>query len=167
VGNKIVSGQDDIERIRSQEKQLVFSAFDEETALALGLSIKERAEAMGVAVAIDIRTWDRQLFAFAMKGTSPDNQEWIKRKINTVRRYHRASYALMLQYPDGQLPIRNGMNASEFACAGGGFPILVEGAGCIGCIAVSGLPDRIDHALVVEALCTAIGIEYAGIALDG
>lgn len=71
----------DIARIIEQEKQLVFKRFDAEAALALGLDIKKRIEAQGKAVSIDIRLWDRCLFAFAMNGTTADNQEWMRRKI--------------------------------------------------------------------------------------
>lgn len=158
--------EDDIERIIAQEKALVFQSFDEETALALGLDIKARAEAMGVAVAIDIRTWDRVLFALAMKGTAPDNDAWIARKVNTVKRFRAASYRMLLKHGEDAIPPRMGIDIKDYAFAGGGFPLKVEGAGCIGCVTVSGLPGRDDHALVVAALCAATGADHAALALD-
>ena len=39
-----------------------------------------------------------------------------------------------------------------YAAHGGAFPILLRGTGCIGTVAVSGLPQLEDHRLVVEAL---------------
>ena len=39
-----------------------------------------------------------------------------------------------------------------YAAHGGAFPILLRGTGCIGTVAVSGLPQLEDHRLVVEVL---------------
>ncbi|GAA4753543.1 hypothetical protein GCM10023350_43520 [Nocardioides endophyticus] len=44
------------------------------------------------------------------------------------------------------------LDPGEYAAHGGAFPILLRGTGCIGTVAVSGLPQRDDHRLVVEAL---------------
>jgi uncharacterized protein (UPF0303 family) len=41
----------------------------------------------------------------------------------------------------------------------------VIGTGCVGAIAVSGLPQRGDHELVVEALCASLGQSYADLKL--
>ena len=49
--------------------------------------------------------------------------------------------------------------------AGGGFPVTVKGAGVIGVIAVSGLPERQDHGVVVAALCDHLGIDRKALAL--
>ena len=49
---------------------------------------------------------------------------------------------------------------------GGGFPITLAGTGCIGAVTVSGLPQREDHSLVVEALAHVLGVGLEGLALD-
>jgi uncharacterized protein (UPF0303 family) len=41
----------------------------------------------------------------------------------------------------------------------------VEGAGIVGSMTVSGLPQRDDHNLVVEALCTMLGRDFAALRL--
>ena len=40
---------------------------------------------------------------------------------------------------------------------GGAFPLAVEGAGVIGTVVVSGLPQLDDHAMVVKALHQFLG----------
>jgi uncharacterized protein (UPF0303 family) len=58
-----------------------------------------------------------------------------------------------------------GLPAAEFASHGGAFPLSVAGAGVIGSVAVSGLPQREDHQLVVEALCAVLGQDFGALAL--
>lgn len=155
----------DIARIIEQEDKLVFDSFDEETALALGLDIKQRCEALGRGVYIDIRFWDRSLFTFAMKGTTDDNAQWVRRKVNSVKRFQRPSYRLKLERSESELKPNWGLDFADYVFAGGCFPIRVIGAGGIGCVTVSGLPGRDDHELVVSALCQAIGVNYDEVAL--
>jgi uncharacterized protein (UPF0303 family) len=38
--------------------------------------------------------------------------------------------------------------------------------GCVGTVTVSGVPQREDHAIVVEALATLCGVPLADVALD-
>lgn len=161
-----MSDETDIAQIIEQERLLVFKSFDEDAALALGVDLKKRADAKGKAVAIHIRLWDRTLFHFSMAGTTHDNAEWMRRKANSVQRYHHPSYRLGLERGGAAAmkPIW-GLDQEDYVFAGGGFPIRVEGAGCIGVVIVSGLPEREDHALVVEALCEAIGVNSADIQL--
>lgn len=161
-----MSEKEDIARIIEQEKQLIFSSFDEETALALGLDIKKRIEAQGKAVCIDIRLWDRQLFGFAMAGTTADNQEWMRRKINVVKRLQKSSYRVMLERggEEGMKP-HLGIDHVDHVFAGGSFPLKVAGIGCVGAITVSGLPSRDDHGLLVEVLCAVVGVEHSALAL--
>jgi uncharacterized protein (UPF0303 family) len=54
----------------------------------------------------------------------------------------------------------------DYAVAGGAFPLFVEGVGCIGTVAVSGLPQRDDHALVVDVLGEMCGVAMDGMRLD-
>ncbi len=48
--------------------------------------------------------------------------------------------------------------ADRFRCA-------VTGAGVVGSVTVSGLPQRADHELVIEALCAMLGRDYAELKL--
>lgn len=162
-----MSAAEDIARIAEQETALVFDRFDEATAFALGAAIRDRALAEGLPIVIDIRTWDRPLFYAAMPGSTGANTDWARRKRNTVRRFHRSTYGLVLEKarPDRTFPAGDGLDPADYVLAGGGFPITVKGAGVVGVVAVSGLPERQDHAVVVDALCDLLGKSRGELAL--
>jgi uncharacterized protein (UPF0303 family) len=158
--------EDDIALVKKQEQDLVLSEFNENVAYALGSAIRERALAEGLSLIVDIRTWDRQMFFAATDGTSADNAEWVRRKANTVRRFQRASYRMVLERGEA-IPFapHAGADPADYVIAGGGFPIRVQGAGIIGCLAISGLPGRSDHGVAVAALCDHLGLDRATYAL--
>ena len=156
---------DDIERVKRQETTLVLSAFDEAVAFEIGSSIRARALADGLSLVVDLRTWDRQLFFSATPGTSADNAEWVRRKINSVRRFQRASYRLVLERGEAPFPPQSGADPADYVIAGGGFPIRVTGAGIVGALTISGLPGRKDHGVAVDALCDHLGKARADYAL--
>ncbi|MDB5614339.1 MAG: heme-degrading protein [Devosia sp.] len=155
----------DIALVKKQELDLVLAEFDETVAFALGSAIRERALAEGLSLVVDVRTWDRQMFFAATAGTSSDNAEWVRRKINTVRRFHRASYRMVLERGEVVFSSMSGADPVDFVIAGGGFPIRVKGAGIIGCLTISGLPGRLDHGVAVDAFCDHLGVDRAIYAL--
>jgi len=160
-----MSTQDDIASVMRQENELVLSRFDEGVAFDIGAAVRGRALNEGLSLVVDLRTWDRQLFFSATPGTSADNAEWVRRKINSVRRFQRASYRLVLERGEAPFPPQSGADPADFVIAGGGFPIRVPGAGIIGCLTISGLPGRKDHGVAVDALCDHLGRARADYAL--
>ena len=158
---------DDLNTIRLQEQELHFSRFDEDVAWQLGMRVRELAVARKFGVVIDVRRFGQALFYCALPGTSPDNPEWVRRKGNVVARFHRSSYAigLELQQSGGTLMEKHGLSLADYAVHGGSFPIRVASAGVIGSVTVSGVPQRSDHELVVEALSFVLGKDYTCLAL--
>ncbi|TCK43325.1 uncharacterized protein (UPF0303 family) [Paraburkholderia sp. BL8N3] len=157
----------DLQAIAHQEKALVFPQFDSDRAWQIGSQLREMAVARGAAVAIDVRTFGHRLFFAALDGTTPDNARWVERKARTVEHFRRSSYAigLALQQAGTTLAQKYGLPADEFASHGGAFPLRVAGAGVIGSVTVSGLPQRMDHQMVVEALCAVLGQDFGALAL--
>lgn len=162
-----VSIGDDLAKLELQEKALVLPRFDSEVAWRIGTRLRELALQRHLAVAIDVRRFGQPLFYCALEGSSPDNADWVRRKGNVVARYFLSSYAVGLDLRQSKTDLleAQGLPFSEFAAHGGSFPLRVENAGVVGSVTVSGLPQREDHELVVEALCLETGQSYSSLQL--
>ncbi|MEO6012049.1 MAG: heme-degrading domain-containing protein [Devosia sp.] len=159
--------RDDIKLIIEQEKALVFAEFSEDIAFKFGTALRDNAIAAGQGLAIEIRTGERPLFYAALAGSTADNANWLRRKANVVHRLSKASYRVVLEHAgaDDFFGPRRGLDNMDFVLAGGGFPIWVKSAGMIGSICVSGLHERDDHRVVVEALCDHLGHDRKALTL--
>jgi len=156
---------EDLAAIALQETELRLSGFDPEVAWRLGGAVRELAVARNHPVVIDVRRFGQPhqpLFYSALAGTTPDNARWVERKTNVVARFHRSSYAVGLSLAESgrSFSERYSLPDADYAAHGGSFPLHVAGTGVIGSLTVSGLPQREDHNLVVEALCLELGRDY-------
>ncbi|MFK4064872.1 heme-degrading domain-containing protein [Streptomyces sp. NPDC029674] len=143
-----------IDELEAQERRLVLPHFTYDDAWALGTLLVELARERGAPVAIDIRRGGQQLFHAALPGSTPDNDAWIDRKRRVVERYHCSSYLVGSRFRAKGTTFEDSsrLDPDVYAAHGGAFPIAVEGAGVVGTVVVSGLPQVEDHALVVSAL---------------
>jgi uncharacterized protein (UPF0303 family) len=161
----------DIELIQRQERELQLPRFDNDTAWTLGSLLRDLAVSRSQNIVVDIRRFGQphqQLFYTAFAGTTPDNQRWVQRKTNVVARFHRPSYAigLTLEQANRTFSDRYNLPEADYAAHGGCFPIHIAGTGIIGAITVSGLPQREDHNLVVEALCLELKKDHNALRLS-
>ncbi|HWB32790.1 MAG TPA: heme-degrading domain-containing protein [Acidobacteriaceae bacterium] len=161
---------DDIAALVKQEATLTLPAFTPDTAWQLGNMLREMAVARKTPIVVDVRRFGaphQQLFYTALAGTTPDNQRWVARKIATVARFHKSSYHVgrLLEQSGLSFSARYNLPEEDYAAHGGCFPLIVENAGIVGAVTVSGLPQREDHNLVVEALCTLTGRDLAALRL--
>jgi len=143
-----------LDSLLDQEKRLVFDRFDNDTAIALGTRILDRARANKQSVVVDISRGDQRLFYAALAGTSADNEAWVAGKIAVVKRFGHSSF-----YVGQRARIRGVDFAANalvdpklFRAHGGSFPIIVVHVGIVGTATVSGLPQADDHALVVAVI---------------
>ena len=159
--------EDDLAILALQQRELQFTRFDEETAWRLGTRLREWAFQRKLGVVIDVRRFGQPLFYSALAGTTPDNVEWVRRKSNLVARFHKPTYLVGLELERKQTTLleKYGLAITDYVAHGGGFPLRVSGAGVIGSVTVSGLPQREDHELVVEALCAELDKDYGSVAL--
>ena len=145
---------DILKQLLQEEQELQFTKFNEDTAWQIGSQLVERSVNEGLPVTIDITRGGHQLFHASLRGTSADNDEWIKRKVRLVYRFGHSSFYM------GQLLKSKGKRLEEvyllsenlYAPHGGCFPVIVKDTGVIGTITVSGLAQEEDHRLVVQAI---------------
>jgi uncharacterized protein (UPF0303 family) len=71
-----------------------------------------------------------------------------------------------LEEKKSNLVERYGLPVADYASHGGSFPLRVVGAGLIGAVTVSGLPQRDDHQLAVEALCALLDRRFDTLRLE-
>ena len=146
-----------LDELLAQEQRLVFGRFDEATAWEVGCSLREAAT--GLPVAVSVRRNGQRLFHTALPGASADNDGWLDRKCAVVDRYGHSSLLVGEQFRVGgsTFEVSSRLDPARFAAHGGAFPVLLRGTGCIGTVAVSGLPQLDDHALVVRVLGEHLG----------
>jgi uncharacterized protein (UPF0303 family) len=149
----------DLAELAAQEERLVFPHFDHDTAWALGMQLVQAARDSALPVVVSISAGGQRLFHAALPGTAPDNDSWVERKSRVVLRFRHSSLHVGTQAraAGSTFEQRTGLPLADYAAHGGSFPITVEGAGLIGTVTVSGLPQVEDHAFVVEQLGLFLG----------
>ena len=142
------------ERLVAEEVELQFERFTLDDAWQLGTRLRAAAEAAGHPVAIAIWLGSQRVFHTALAGASADNDGWLDRKHRVVERYGSASLLVgeTFRAKGEDFDTHARLDPSEFAAHGGVVPIRLLGAGMIGAVGVSGLPQRDDHDLVVAQL---------------
>ncbi len=143
-----------MEEVKEQQSTLQFSGFDHKTAAEIGIQLYQMAAERRLPVAIDISRGRHQVFHVALPGATADNDEWLKRKSNTVYRFEVSSMFMQLKMKEKGKSISDiySVSLDSYAEAGGAFPIIVKGTGMVGVIAVSGLTSEEDHGLIIEVL---------------
>lgn len=142
-----------------EEAELQFDRFDNDTAWRLGCRLVDEARTRSLPIAIDIARNGQRLFHHAMAGASSDNAAWIERKKRVVDRFaHSSWYIGNLHRSLGTtFEEKSRLDPDLYAASGGCFPITVRGTGVVGTVAVSGLPQVEDHALIVRVLREFLG----------
>ncbi|MFF5131337.1 heme-degrading domain-containing protein [Streptomyces syringium] len=145
---------EEIARLEEQERRLVLGHFDNDDAWRLGSLLASLARERGAAVTITVRRGAQRLFHCALPGTSADNDAWLDRKCRVVERYAESSYLVGARFRAKGRTFEDSsrLDPDRYAAHGGAFPLAVRGTGVVGAVAVSGLAQGDDHALVVEAL---------------
>ena len=157
---------EDLAVLEQQEAGLQFPVFDAEIAWKLGSLLRAKLEALKAGGSVEIEVAGHLLFACVTSGATPGQANWIRRKRNTVHHFARCTYAIgrRLERDEATLMGRHGLNETDYAAHGGGFPIVLRGTGMVGTVVLSGLPQRDDHNLAVEAMAEVLGVHVPRLA---
>ncbi len=160
TGDKDLVPDDDLPILERQEALLRPAVFGADEAWRLGNSLRARLIERAAGGSVEIELAGHLLFACATAGATPGQANWIRRKRNTVYHFARCTYAVgrKLERDGTTLMASHGLNEADYVAHGGGFPIVLAGTGLVGSVVFSGLPQRDDHNLVVDALAELLGI---------
>ncbi len=145
-----------MENCLAEEKKLTLTHFTSEDAFRIGSWITEKALRENLPIGIDIFAYGKTLFHFNGDLATPDNDNWLRRKKNTVLHFHHSTKYFFLKVNGDQdlIQTKYGLSKIDYATIHGGFPLRLKEGGVIGSICVSGLKPEQDHDLVVDALQT-------------
>ncbi len=159
-----MSIETDMELLAQQERELQFEHFNADTAWAIGGRLRQDALARKAGMTFEIQIAGRTLFLGTTDGAKGEHADWIRRKRNVVMKFSRSSYwmSLELQLKGKTMEARHeGVFYADYAMHGGAFPIALRGTGLVGTIVASGLHQRADHAMVVNAIAAELGVDAA------
>ena len=153
-----MEAKDIIKQCEEEEGQLQFASFTQTDALELGNLLYETSKKYPKPVAIEIRMNHLTVFSYYPNGTNANNTLWLKAKAKTVDMTQHSSLHFWAEVQvSGETPETKRMPESEYACCGGGFPLIIKNVGVIGTICVSGLPHMDDHRVITETLSKYLG----------
>ena len=152
-----------LKRLEDQERRLVFTDFSHADAWRLGTVLVTIAAERSLPIAIEITIGEQIVFHVGMPGSSADNDAWLTKKLATVRRFASSTMLLKLR---GEVSGRTyaELDPQKFAVAGGCVPIHTASGAMLGTVAVSGLSQSDDHALVMDALAQFLADDAAAAA---
>lgn len=145
--------RDRLERLSQENQELHFQSFSYRDAWTVGSHVVHLATEQSLPVAITIVFGEQRVFHAALPGSSADNDDWLDRKIRTVRRFGHSSMYLATKFESAQVRIEDmpHLNPADYAAAGGAIPIKVQGS-IVAILGISGLSEQADHDLAARAL---------------
>lgn len=158
--------EDLMKLIDKQEEMLRFDKFTNEDGLELGNFLVNEAKASGQVVSVAVRKANGAiLFHHLPEGTNCNNQNWMRRKFNTVCLWEHSSLrAFAHEHFSGETVQTHGFSEEEYIFFGGGFPIFLKSGEFVGAVTVSNLPHFKDHQFVVDGIAKWLGVEGVPVA---
>ncbi|ETA75160.1 heme-binding protein [Ligilactobacillus equi] len=144
----------EMSEILVQENQASLPKFGLADIDRLAAMVKEKAGNNWDKICLLIALNHRIVYFHAGIQTTAENNNWIKKKLNTVYFFEHSSLFEKAKFKEDQAAFleANDLSAGDYTCYGGGFPIKVDGVGTVGAVIVSGLKDFEDHDLAYQSL---------------
>ncbi len=140
--------------LQKQEDMLRFEHFTHKDALELGLFMLKRAERLGLCVSVAVRSAEGAvLFQHLPDGTKKNNENWMRRKANTVLQTSCSSLRTAYNFEKNHETLENhGLSVMDYVLCGGGFPARLKDGTLVGAVTVSNLYHLADHEFVTGSL---------------
>lgn len=150
-----------IDQVTKQEEMLRFEHFTNNDAWELGKSLVDKVEREGIQMAISIRKLNgNTIFTYLSDGTNLMNENWMRRKYNTVKMNEMSSFKQWAIHTWREHTLESmGLEVKDYALCGGGFPIKLKNGEMVAVLTVSNLPHEKDHAFIIEGLSDFLKIE--------
>lgn len=155
-----------LEILNKQEEDLVFDSFTNKDALDLGIILTDVCKDTPSPLSMRVFINDVIVFQYTMEGDYNRRFGWTLRKYNLIKKTGHSSMhgKVRALYLNELQDLYSDKDTYGFGC--GGFPIIVKNKGIIGAVAVSGLPDPLDHIYVVKALERKLNVETVKLPLE-
>ncbi|CAD1810924.1 hypothetical protein FOB58_001966 [Candida parapsilosis] len=148
-----------LEDLSALEDQHKLKSFDSEVAWELGSLGRQLCQELypnkGVVIDITLTSGQTLFHSAVSSGTASDNDNWVKRKYNTVFRFGKSSFYIGQKLRQKGKTIEEAMfvSSKDYASHGGSVPLRVESNEfVIGALTISGLAQEEDHLLALDIL---------------
>ncbi|MEA4812903.1 MAG: heme-binding protein [Anaerolineaceae bacterium] len=147
-----------LEEIEKEEFELALPEINQGILLELGLQIARQAIEEKLPICLDIHLGEICAFHFCAEGSTPNTENWVRRKRQAVDFFGHSTAWLneKIQGDAALLVSKYGLKDGEYTCVPGGYPLLLKGFGKVGTMAVSGLSPEKDQSLITQALRSVI-----------
>ncbi|KAF5632879.1 hypothetical protein F52700_6417 [Fusarium sp. NRRL 52700] len=154
----------DLEELKIDCDSFTFTSFTTEDAFVLGNLLYARLYPYAVkgkptVISIALANTSQVVFQTVTgPGTAPDNEQWVRRKRNTVLRFGNSTWFMHNKFKGDEVAFaaKYGIadsNKGDYAIHGGAIPIRVQGVeGIVAIVVVSGLKQDEDHGVIADVI---------------
>ena len=140
-----------IEELEAQES-ISFPTMTNDQAVELGLVAVEVIREGDLDLCVEIVLGGDTVFHAKLKGTNSGNNPWLRRKAASAMHFGHSSLLLRKQLERDNQMLDDLSDDHEALAASGGSVLIRVGSEVVGTITMSGEPDHVDHAAVIETI---------------